>query len=183
MSLERFDIYTENGDRTGRTVERGHPLMPGEYHLCVEVWVVNSKGNVLIQKRSGSRKVLPGIWALTTGSVQAGETSLGGCVREAKEEIGIELNAEDLRLVERIVRRDANTIWDVYCVRRDFNLGDAKIQREEVDDVRWASPREMREMLVCGALYRYPEIYRIMERVERTIRLSGPGMPETDSPA
>ena len=31
--MELWDIYDDNRLKTGRTVERGNPMAPGEYHI------------------------------------------------------------------------------------------------------------------------------------------------------
>ena len=35
--MELWDIYNENGELTGRTLERGGVQAPGDYHLAVTV--------------------------------------------------------------------------------------------------------------------------------------------------
>lgn len=49
---EVCDIYDIYGNRTGKTFVRGEPLSDGQYVMVVDVWIVNSKDEILIQKRS-----------------------------------------------------------------------------------------------------------------------------------
>ena len=72
---EVCDIYDIYGNRTGKTFVRGEPLSDGQYVMVVDVWIVNSKDEILIQKRSDLKKDLPGTWATHSGCVLAGENS------------------------------------------------------------------------------------------------------------
>ena len=49
--MEIWDILDENGNKTGRTIIRGEKLEVDEYHLVVHIWIINSNGEILIQKR------------------------------------------------------------------------------------------------------------------------------------
>ncbi len=90
-NMEILDIYDEHGNLTGRTAERSTFLSKGEYFLCAHVILENQDGLFLVQKRSDTKATRPGQWDITAGAVDAGETSLDGALREAKEEIGLTL--------------------------------------------------------------------------------------------
>jgi len=49
---ELLDLYDKNGNRTGRLVERGKPIKEDEYVLGAHVWIINSKQEFLLTKRS-----------------------------------------------------------------------------------------------------------------------------------
>ena len=87
--MELWDLYDEHRAPLGRTHQRGLPLAPGEYHLAVIVVIVNSRGEVLLTRRSPEKAVCPGWWENTGGAVQAGESSLQAAVRELREETGV----------------------------------------------------------------------------------------------
>ena len=88
---EYWDIYDKDRRKTGRFQERGKPpASPEDYHLVVEIWLRNSKGEVLLTKRH-PEKHYGGLWECTGGSVLAGEESLAAAMREVKEEIGVDL--------------------------------------------------------------------------------------------
>ena len=63
----------------------------GFYHLGADVWIINSDNKILIQKRSSLKRLEPNVWAMTGGSVIVGENSLETIVREAKEELNIDI--------------------------------------------------------------------------------------------
>jgi 8-oxo-dGTP diphosphatase len=89
--MEIWDILDINGNKTGKTKIRGHKLNKSEYHLVIHVWIKNSKGQYLVQKRATDLKVMPDIWAVTGGSAVSGEDSLTSAVREVEEELELRI--------------------------------------------------------------------------------------------
>ena len=105
--MELWDILTAEGKPTGRTMVRGGTaIRSGDYHLVVHIWPLNDYGSILIQKRTKTKRLMPGIWAATGGAAIAGETSVAAAARELGEELGIKVAPEDLRLVKRIKRNN-----------------------------------------------------------------------------
>lgn len=89
---EIWDITDAEGRPTGRTMEKGTPMRPGEYHLSVSVWIVNDSGEFLISRRVPGKKAAPGMWEAAGGSALAGEDALTAALREVKEELGLVLD-------------------------------------------------------------------------------------------
>jgi 8-oxo-dGTP diphosphatase len=83
--IEFWDILDENGNSTGRLVERGKPMRQNEYHLVVHVWIVNRQNQFLISKRALSKIPFGSMWETTGGSAITGETSLQAALRETKK--------------------------------------------------------------------------------------------------
>ena len=96
-----MDILDQNRNKTGRITERSIPMKKGEYHLAVSVWIKNDAGEFLISKRSPMKRISPNMWETTGGVVMSGEDSLSAALREVREELGIELSAENGRIVKR----------------------------------------------------------------------------------
>lgn len=89
---EIWDLYDENRELLGKDHVRGEQLPIDGYHLVVHVWIRNSKGEYLISQRSANRPTFPLMWECVGGSVVKGEDSLLGAIREAKEEVGVDLS-------------------------------------------------------------------------------------------
>jgi isopentenyldiphosphate isomerase len=72
-----------------RTYIHGNPSL---IHRVVHVLVFNTKGDLLLQKRSMSKDVAPGKWDTSVGGhLNPGEDPLSAARREMKEELGISL--------------------------------------------------------------------------------------------
>lgn len=162
--MELWDLYNADGIKTGNVVERDNSIEEGYYHLAVEVWIVNSNSQVLIQKRSANKKTLPNIWGMTTGCIVSGEESLDGAIREAKEEIGIDIFKGEINIFRSMIHGD--TLWDVYLVKKEYDISNAILQKEEVSDIKWVSTGEIRQLLKEGLFFEYPEIYDLLSDID-----------------
>ena len=140
---EIWELLDENGNKVGKAVPR-KDMPEGFYHLGADVWIINSKNEILIQKRSPQKRNEPNVWAMTGGSVIKGEDSLQTIEREVKEELGIDLDMKNIKLVKKYKIGD---VWlDTYIVRQEINLEDIIMQKEEVCDVKWATFDEIEEL-------------------------------------
>ena len=144
-NMEILDIYDEHGNLTGRTAERSTFLSKGDYFLCAHVILENQDGLFLVQKRSDTKATRPGQWDITAGAVDAGETSLDGALREAKEEIGLTLPREKMRFLFRDRRRSC--YHDVYYIKTDFALSDCTMQESEVQALDLVTDRQLLELV------------------------------------
>ncbi|MDE7299277.1 MAG: NUDIX domain-containing protein [Lachnospiraceae bacterium] len=151
--MELWDVYDHCFRKTGRLHERGNPLAPGEYHLVVAIFPVNSGGQVLIQKRNPNLKLLPGIWAATGGSAVQGEDAWDACRRELQEELGLAATKENSEMIAMFKRIDSyNAVW---LVHTDAKTEELTLQEEEVSDVRWVTTAELRTMAKEGKFHYY----------------------------
>ena len=164
--MEYWDIYDKDGNFTGRKNGKYEKWDKDEYHLATEVWVINSKKQILIQQRSEKCQLLPGIWALTTGRVVSGETTRQGCIRELKEELGIEAKEEECNLVKSLLKNRLGMIWDIYFLRKDVELEDVTLQKEEVSRVKLVNTDEFRDMLKEGIMCEYSEVYELLDIID-----------------
>ncbi|WP_315080024.1 NUDIX domain-containing protein [uncultured Clostridium sp.] len=164
---ELLDIYDKNGKKTGVIKKRGAELKEDEYNFAIELWVVNSKNEILIQKRASCRKVLPNVWGMTTGYIKSGEDTKNGCIREAKEEIDLKILKEDFNLICNLIH--GNTMWDVFAVKKDYDISKASLQKEEVSEVKWVSVNEFKRMVNEGKAFKYPEIYDILNKIQELL--------------
>lgn len=154
MSHEYLDVLDPQGNPTGRTKLRSEVHRDGDWHRTVHIWIVNSKGQILMQKRSPHKESNPGKWDISAaGHIPAGETSLDTAVRETEEELGIHVRPEEFEHIDTVtsssVQNDGtfvnNSIHDIYILKKDLEASDIRFQVEEVDAVKWVPIDELRD--------------------------------------
>lgn len=150
--MEKRDLYDENKQKTGEVIEKGQPIPNGRYYITVVVWMQNSEGKFLIQRTVPEKYHM---WATTGGHPKSGENSLEGIVTEIKEELGLNVNPDELKLFKTIKTED--DFVDLYYLKHDFNIEEITVQKEEVEDVKWASIEEI-ESLINKKLFLPPHI-------------------------
>lgn len=156
--MELWDIITADGTPTGRTMVRGaNTLKSGEYHLVVHIWPLNDYGSILIQKRTKTKKLMPGQWAATGGAAIAGETSKQAAARELFEELGIKADDSELCFVKRIKKH--NSLLDVWMVKTTAKAPELKLQKSEVEAAKWVSLDTLNAMVENGEFHNYGTDY------------------------
>lgn len=152
-SPEEWDIYDVNRFPTGRIMVRGTDSRTGDYHIVVHVCIFDHKGNMLIQQRAGNKRGWPGKWDLTLGGhVTAGETSRQGAERELREELGISYTLED---APYLTINFSDGFDDYYLIEKEIPLDAVVLQKDEVQNVRYASRSEIKSMIAAGTFIDY----------------------------
>ena len=155
--MEKWDLLDASGNPTGRTIVRGERLLAGQYHLVVHIWVVDSRGRLLIQKRSPNLRLMPGMWAATGGSAVSGEVSSDAARRELAEELGILTYPNELTYMGRLRRR--NSHCDMWLLRSDVAIDSLRLQEEEVARVKWISWEGLMDMVRQRRFHNYGRPY------------------------
>ena len=152
--MELLDVYNIGHNKTGRVINRGDNILPGEYLLVVHLCVFNSEKKVLIQRRAYTKDKYPGIWDLSAGGfAKSGESSLDAIMREAKEELGISCESEDFRFV---LTEPFNFVFDdIYITQQELGADDISFQTEEICEVRFETQDAVIAMIKKGEFVDY----------------------------
>lgn len=155
--MEIWDLYTKDREFTGLEMIRGEEIPAGYFHLVVDVWIKNSEGKFLISQRAADRPSYPLMWECTGGSPIKGETSLEGALREVKEELGIDLQPDQGKLLFSVVRevingRKFNDIKDVWLFEYNGGVDLQNAPTKEVADFKWLSYEEVKKMFDDGMM-------------------------------
>ena len=147
--MEKHELVDINGNKTGKIlthVEARDPnnVPEGHYIAVVGVVIINSKNEILLQKRSRFKRANPSKWGICGGKVDLNETTLDAGVRETLEEIGIRLNKEDLRFLS--MDTNEKTHFTVYYVRQDVDIEKCKLQEEELEEVKYFKIEELQNL-------------------------------------
>ncbi len=132
--LEKRDLYDINRNLTGETIYKGEKIPENRYILVVVVFIQNSKGEFLIQKRSYLKN---NKYACTSGHAKSGETSIQAIISEIKEELNINVQESELDLIYSGRNDYDQVFFDVYYMNKDYDINSFTLQKEEVDFVEW----------------------------------------------
>lgn len=157
---ELWDVYDAMGKPTGKLHRRGEPMLPDEYHLVVHIWMLNSKGEFLLTKRSAN-KGFPNMWESTGGSALSGEDSLRAALREVREETGLCLDPVKGTCIFRACQADY--IRDVWLFRQDFELKEVVLQPGETTDKMYANKDAVLNLYESGMLVPYDYLWKLLD--------------------
>jgi len=149
MSGEReiLDVLDYRGRVIG-TADREIANKTGLLHLCSQVWILAPEGfaadgpALFFQKRSPRKPVAPGLYDATAcGHVQSGGTAKRTAITETMEEVGIELEDEDISYLGRRFDQyqegpiDSRAFVDVFLAVLDRSEINFRILPEELEDM------------------------------------------------
>lgn len=158
VNEEALDILSMGQNSTGKMVfvKNGRILkkmahIEGAPHMAAHIWIFNSKGEVLIQKRSSTKDSYPDLWDISAaGHISSGETMLDGAMREMVEEIGLkDTRPEDLvpvwyyREEVKFPMKGYENGWHnneldgIFLLQYDGKAEDLTLQAEEVAEVKF----------------------------------------------
>jgi isopentenyl-diphosphate delta-isomerase type 1 len=141
MAEEIFDVVNERDEVIGRET-RSEVHRRGLLHRAAHVLVFNSRGQVLLQKRSMKKDRQPGVWdSSASGHVDQGEDYDHCAVRELDEEIGLSPVLPPTRLFKLAPSTDTDLehVWVYRCEAE----GPFTVNREEIDRADWFEPDEV----------------------------------------
>ena len=165
--MERRDLYDINRNITGETIYKGENIPADRYIVVVLVYIQNSEGKFLIQKRSERKN---GLYATTGGHPKSGESSIQGIITEVNEEIGLKLDSKDLKLYFTGRQDKERVFWDDYYVKMDVKeINKLKLQEEEVSSLEWFSEDEIKQLMKEGKFFRnhYEEFEILLDWLNR----------------
>ncbi len=146
--MEYRDLFDQNRKPTGEKIAKGEKFGKGKYIVVVMVFIENSRGEMLLQKRSEDKG---GKWATTGGHPTSGQSSVEGMCQELKEELGVNVEQDELVLFETI--KSPKTFVDLYYLKKDINLSDLKLQQSEVQDAGWFTKEQVKDLIKTGQFF------------------------------
>lgn len=102
----------------------------------VVLFIHNDKGEILFTKRSQNRQFLPGVWALPSGHIKKGESFDEAAVREAQEELGIDVRK--VKLDEIICEPSGDNVRvHLLSISEASYNGTPTINTDEFESIIW----------------------------------------------
>ena len=160
--MERRDLYDINRKPTGETIFKGEKIPLNRYIIVVLSFIQNSKGEFLVQKRS---KQKDGKFASTGGHAKTGENSIEAIISEIREELGLTVLPSELNLIYSGREDSERVFFDIYYLKKDFDIESLTLQKEEVDFVEWDSIEKINELIANNLFLKnhVEEFYRMMD--------------------
>lgn len=178
---EIFPLIDEDGTVIGRATRRFCHGGSMALHPVVHLHVFDRKGRLYLQKRSMKKDIAPGRWDTSVGGhVDYGESLSEAVKREAREELGVTVNSEQLAVnseqltVNSGLRFLFQYVWQSSRERELVTAfavvydGELHPDHDEVDEGRFWSIAELQQMLGKGMFteqFEQQELGRLVEKI------------------
>ncbi|MEX1111879.1 MAG: NUDIX domain-containing protein [Candidatus Andersenbacteria bacterium] len=178
--MEYVDALTSLGKETGEKVSKKEAHEKGVWHRTIHIWIVNSNGEILIQKRAPGKDVNPNKWGVSSigGHISFGDDAVVTAIREAKEELDLDIEASDLEYLYSTPHQMADKegglnvrhIDESFLVKEEVELDKLVLQKEEVSDVKLIHFKELEAAINQSNLgfsqhEEYPKLFKTLSQM------------------
>lgn len=155
MAQEMIDVYNVLGQPSGQVKGRDLMHKDGDWHATVHAWIFNKHNEILLQKRSKTKPIYPGMLvAPISGHVTAGQGLVDTVIKEAYEEANVKLTRPDLMLLgmRQFEYHDLNMPFHdkefvyTYVVRKPVVI-DIAYTNDEVTGFVWKSKQALAKLV------------------------------------
>lgn len=141
--MELIDVVDENNNLTGQIEERWTAYNKGLWRRTVSSWIINKKGEILLQKRTPNKRRNPNKWSKTGGQVDKGESIENAIFREVQEELGIKIPKEQIKVIDIYKNENVKAFCYNFIFVVDCKIEDYILQKEEVADIKYVTIEDM----------------------------------------
>ena len=127
-----------------------------DFRVAVKAFIVNPNDELLIIKRRDNDVHKPGVWDIPGGRLELGENPFDGLKREAKEEIGLDIDILNPLRVHHFTRDDGQNITMLTFLCRPLS-GHVNLS-EEHTEYAW-TPMEIVKEKLTKEFYGEVDIY------------------------
>jgi 8-oxo-dGTP diphosphatase len=133
------------------------------FKVIPTVYLILTKGDAVLLARRRGTGFHDGEYSLPAGHVDGGETLAQALIREAREEIGIDLENKNLNLVHVIHRREQNEErLNFFFAAAEWRGNPNVMEPEKSDDLSWFRARDLPRNTV-------PYVRQAIDCIERGI--------------
>lgn len=178
--MEYIDVVDENNKLIGIIVPKNEVHEKGLWYREVVGFVMNEKGEILLQKRAAGKKDKSNMWEVCYGHVSSKEEPKTSMIRELEEEIGLEVEEKDLEFLMTKPIKEHNEDYSrfhyafsyIFLIRTDKKIFDYVLQKDEVSAIKYVKIEEVKELYITKAknfaLNNLDYLLEILEQIENT---------------
>lgn len=143
--MTEYVVLVDENDNQLGLMEKQQAHVAGLLHRAFSVFVFNSNGETLLQKRAEGKYHSPGLWTNTCCShPREGETYKEAALRRVQEEMGFSCELEEKFHFIYRAKLDNNLYeHELDHVFTGIYDGEFQINEEEVGDFKWISMNEL----------------------------------------
>jgi len=174
---EFWDLFDDNRVFLNKQCRRGDKIAAGENHIIIEVWTVNSAGELLLTLRHPDKREYANKWEDTGGCAMAGESSRQATVRELFEERGIAARKEELIFLGTV--KESTSFTDIYMLHRDVSVDALRLCEGETMAAKWVTLKVLDSMIADEslALYAGRRLCHVRKEFEKHIKAVSEALP------
>jgi isopentenyl-diphosphate delta-isomerase len=155
-------ILVDENDQPIGTIEKIEAHEKAVLHRAFSVFIINQKGEIMLQQRASHKYHSPLLWTNTCCSHQrVGETNLEAGKRRLQEEMGFEVSLKELfHFIYKAPFDNGLTEHELDHVMIGYYNGEPNINPEEVESWKWMGIEDIRKDMTEN-----PKIYTVWFKI------------------
>ena len=143
-------LFVVNADNNPSEPKPRHEVHSnGYWHRVSHIWIINSRKEILCQKRSLLKDMNPGKWEpFFGGHMGPNEAYIANAKNELQEELGITVEEKDLQQFMIYKNVHSNEFQGIHYFFWNGDIVSLQLEKEEVDEVKWMSIKDLYETVV-----------------------------------
>jgi isopentenyldiphosphate isomerase len=145
QDVQQFEVLDERGHSTGQFLSRGAVHDQELWHSTVNVWILNSRSEVLLQLRGPKMELNPDTWDVAIGThVRPNEDPTDAAQRCLQTELGVVVTKEQIKHLFNIQSANPTekgklhrTLGHVFLLKRDLDINDFTYDPEKIAMLVW----------------------------------------------
>ena len=120
------------------------------WHQEVTIFIINNEGKLLLQKRRENVHYNKGKWGIIANHVGAEQSLIDALIEKCEEEIGYELDPNDVRYLTMLKRNEEREqrFTYFYYIKKDIKDEEIKLNNYLAIDKKWFDLYELQELML-----------------------------------
>lgn len=153
MKMNKWDLYNKNFEKTNETINENDEILEGKYHWTINTFIINSKKQVLLIKRSLNYNLhYPGFWNTINGNTLSGQNADETVISSIYNKIGIKVQKDEIKSIDKQLRDPYKYIYETFIVNKDINLEEIIFIDGTCVQAKWVDLEELYNMISNGEI-------------------------------
>ena len=143
-------VLDENGNITNTEMTKKEVHEKHLWHQEVAIFIINKEGKILLQKRSNNVNYNKGKWGMVANHVGLNQSLVDALIEKAHEEIGYDINPNDIRYLTMLKRNEEREqrFTYFYYIKTDIKDEDINLNNYLAIDKKWFDFQELQELML-----------------------------------
>lgn len=143
--IDQYEVLDEGGHKTGKLLSLKDIHAQELWHEVVNVWIINSSGEILMQLRAPTVELSPNVWDTTIGThLKPTETPAGAALRCLETELGLIFTEDDLKHLFNIQSPNPmpngtihKVFGHVFMINKDVDIQSLAFDPKKITKFTW----------------------------------------------
>jgi len=144
-TIDSYEVLDDAGHKTGEILPRETVHSRELWHEVANIWILNSKGEVLLQLRAPEVELCPNVWDVAVGThVLPGEDPMAAAQRGLKSELGLDVPTESLKHLFNIQAANPmsngtkhRVLGHIFLLKQDLDVHALNVDSHKITQLIW----------------------------------------------